>query len=464
MDNGLKRSLPLRYCDECHLEEAEYEDFDNDLAFCKHDCQEKYHKFDIRVVKERPWNNYKVRFYLDHLLTSSLMLKFLFLCEWLWVPDVRQYIMSLVLGDSMTIFQYPNLISSCRSAVYMIGGNGLFSIMATGNSLKEASIDTQAIHITTSADNNARTYLSVIKDNDDHSDLWTNASSFFGAEKKYQKQYGTEDTVDIANNVHTMIIRYHSESNSSTLWGIGRNVSGMMGFEQDEMCDHLTTFHVIPYVENPIFVACGHDHTAIIKKDGTLWVTGANVMRQIGIPNCHQGVGCFTQIITPSKCIAVACSSYSTMYITVEGFLYACGDNNHGQLGLGDRHPMQYERVHGIPLVCRISCGYRHTMIIGNDGTLWATGYNTKGELGFGDTKNRKVFERVSDFTDIISVHCGSEVSFITRKDDSRWGAGSNYGGRLGIGYNETSRQEFTRIPYLPNLRPMHKKSRCEEV
>lgn len=211
-----------------------------------------------------------------------------------------------------------------------------------------------------------------------------------------------------------------------------------------------------------MLISCGRDHSAMIKIDGSLWVTGANSMRQLGIRGWHGGIFGFTRIATPSPCVALGCGQYSTMYISAEGYLWSAGDNNHGQLGLGDGHPLKYERVREVPLVCRISCGYRHTLVIANDGTLWATGDNTKGQLGTGDTINRKLFVRIGDFTDIISVYCGNEVSIITRKDDSRWGAGSNFRGRIGI-EGASIINTFTRIPYLPSLRPIHKKSRNDE-
>lgn len=238
-----------RQCNKCHNEEGCYEDFDNDLVFCKKECQEAYHRFDISLVTERIWNTIKVRFHVNQILSSSLMTKYLFLCEWLSVPDVRQSIMNLVLDDSLFIYQYPNLVSSCDNAVYMIGGNCLYSVCTDNTEYKRKDVlPYNMIHVCTSRNSNygygSHTFLSVVRDNDDdHTDAFTNMRKGNG---EYMPMDKTSDMVDIANNLHTLIIRYDSLSNTSTLWGHGRNEGGIMGFMDHEMVDNLTEFHKIP--------------------------------------------------------------------------------------------------------------------------------------------------------------------------------------------------------------------------
>jgi len=90
------------------------------------------------------------------------------------------------------------------------------------------------------------------------------------------------------------------------------------------------------------------------------------------------------------------------------GSLYAWGDNNYGQLGLGDNiHrksvPTQIGSYTDWEMV---ACGDLHNAGLRN-GSLYAWGYNTYGQLGLGHT-NRKTPTQVGSYTDWKMVACGT--------------------------------------------------------
>ena len=81
---------------------------------------------------------------------------------------------------------------------------------------------------------------------------------------------------------------------------------------------------------------------------------------------------------------------------------FACGLNDYGQLGLGDDYNRNtFTAVPALPdgkVAKQVIPGFRHTMILVEDGTVFACGNNDYGELGLGDTTNRDTFTAVPFF------------------------------------------------------------------
>ena len=63
--------------------------------------------------------------------------------------------------------------------------------------------------------------------------------------------------------------------------------------------------------------------------------------------------------------------------------LYSWGQNNTGQLGLGNTtYYSSPKQVGALTNWLSVSCGRYHTVSIKTDGTLWSWGYNANGQLG----------------------------------------------------------------------------------
>ena len=87
-----------------------------------------------------------------------------------------------------------------------------------------------------------------------------------------------------------------------------------------------------------------------------------------------------------------------------------------------------------------------HTFIFKNDGTLWGCGNNEYGQLDLGDTTHRYTFTQITTNTDDIkSVYCGKDYTLILKKDGTLWGCGYNVYYALGLG-DYTNRIIFTQI------------------
>lgn len=450
-----KRPLPqTERCIQCD-DEAKYSDDKLFLSFCSDKCQEKYHLFDVTQVHRRAWSKKKLRVLTDHLFLSSWMTKYRFLCEWLCVADIRMYIMSMVIGNMAQVFLYPKLVDVCDRTTYIIGGKGLY---AMGNSV---SVHDGAIRVVADRSRPANTFVVTTDDNGD-SEIFAHRDSIAGT-STYFPMHFSNDVVDIAARSQKMIIKYNERENASTLWGCGNNRSGKMGFG-DDLLDHVADFHQVPtQFGNPLLIACGTEHTALVTTDGTLYMTGTNFRNSLGMPLIREGIKRFTRVEIDTPCIiSLACGDTDTFFVTIEGHLYVCGDNRYGHLGTL-RSTDTFERVPGLPSVCQVSTGFRFTMVVANDGTLWASGMNNYGQHGTGYTHSSSKFICIPLIKDVVSVVCGENVTLITLKDGTHWAAGSNFNNKLGLGVGIPNVHRFTRLSYLPKLTPLYKEARMDQ-
>lgn len=106
----------------------------------------------------------------------------------------------------------------------------------------------------------------------------------------------------------------------------------------------------------------------------------------------------------PARVTAIAAGGEHSMAVTVGGTLLAFGLNKHGQLGTGDTFdrmvptevPLQLDSEAGMPVrAMQVQCGFSHTVVlVQTHGRLEvrATGDNNYGQLGVGDREKRNRF------------------------------------------------------------------------
>ena len=71
--------------------------------------------------------------------------------------------------------------------------------------------------------------------------------------------------------------------------------------------------------------------------------------------------------------------------------LWCWGQNNYGQLGLGDDSNRNLPtKVNAVDHVTKIGLGNYHSFLVDSNGNTMVMGYNIYGQLGLGDTTNRK--------------------------------------------------------------------------
>jgi alpha-tubulin suppressor-like RCC1 family protein len=189
-------------------------------------------------------------------------------------------------------------------------------------------------------------------------------------------------------------------------------------------------------------VSAGNMHTMILMSDGRLRACGDNVHGQLGlgtIPNLIEP----TQVMTGAK--AVSAGHFHTLIVKDDGSLLATGYNSRGQLGDGTvitrTTPVAVIEQAGQPMsgvqAVSASLAGTHSAIVKSDGTLLTMGYNGRGQLGDLTTTDRSTPVQV--MTGVQSVSAGGYHTLILKTDGTVHACGMNYEGQLGNGNTNDS-------------------------
>ncbi|QQO08976.1 InlB B-repeat-containing protein [Breznakiella homolactica] len=259
-------------------------------------------------------------------------------------------------------------------------------------------------------------------------------------------------TVSIANGLyHTLFL-----TGSGELWAVGSRINGSSGDGTAGNPAGSRNSNVNPsfVTDNVASAAAGHDYTMVVKKNGSLWSAGAP-------GNGRQGSGATQNVVFLAENTSMgmdnakvfAGTETHTMVLKKDGSLWSTGNNDNRQLGIGSNSanstsfkPVQ-EYVNGTDAsggtqdmkdVAEVSLGTIHSMILKNDGTLWAVGSNGDYRLGIQFSDARNAAFKVLD--NVAHIAAGDNHTIAVKTDGTVWGAGANRTGQFGNGRDNTGR------------------------
>ncbi|KAL9653942.1 hypothetical protein ABK040_014155 [Willaertia magna] len=170
----------------------------------------------------------------------------------------------------------------------------------------------------------------------------------------------------------------------------------------------------------------------------------------------------FTKLNESFNIELIAIGSGHSFILTKEQYLYGCGSNMNGELGLGDcqnrKTFCKVENIRKIGKIIKIECGSSYTCILNRYNELYVCGSNMNGEIGLGFFEKGpvKTFVRSTISTyPIRDVSCSYGHTMVVTKHNEVYGTGSNYSGKVGVNYITYSLQAFTKC-YLTNTVPIN--------
>lgn len=183
----------------------------------------------------------------------------------------------------------------------------------------------------------------------------------------------------------------------------------------------------------------GNNHSIGLKSDGTLWAWGTNGDGQCGQGNFLGGTSAPTQIGIENNWIHISAGNKCSYAIKNDGTLWAWGINNFGQLGVGTttkrNTPTQIGTNNDWQKV--ISGKGSHVLAIKTNGTLWAWGQNNQGQLGIGTSSTMETIPvQVGNENNWLNASIGSTHSILIKSNGTIWSCGLGNDGALGIGSN----------------------------
>ena len=227
-----------------------------------------------------------------------------------------------------------------------------------------------------------------------------------------------------------------------TLWCWGLNYRGQLGIGSVTDQD-LPRQVTIPAAGGWASVTAGSGHTCATRANGTLWCWGENNHGQLGIGN-QSDQDLPRQVTTPAPggwASVTAGDSGHTCATRTGGTVWCWGLDKYGELGIGNDTDQDRPRLVTVPATrgwASVSVGGYHTCALRSGGTLWCWGRNGNGQLGIGYTSESE--DRPRQVTSPAaggwaSVSAGGFHTCATRTGGTLWCWGYNSEGALGIGY-----------------------------
>jgi len=196
-----------------------------------------------------------------------------------------------------------------------------------------------------------------------------------------------------------------------TVWAWGSNVYGQAGTDASII---QTPTQILDDTDRPIthitMISAGRYHSALLKSDGTVWLTG-----RTGSTTVNRA----TQVVGLSGIKEIDAGYEYTLALKNDGTVWAWGVNWFGNLGDGTTTerltPVQVTEANGQNLskVTRISA-FTQSMAVKDDGSVWTWGYGGYGQLGHGTSMTQSFAQKVVALSgvNVNAVAAGDDHSF----------------------------------------------------
>lgn len=215
-------------------------------------------------------------------------------------------------------------------------------------------------------------------------------------------------------------------------------------------------------------VSAGCNHIFLLSKDGNLYACGNNFYGQLGLGDLKDR-SVFTRVSTKNmgSIRAIKAGNGCTFALTTKGKLYACGNNTHGQLGLGNtKDQMTFTEV---PIkdigknlsIEQIILGNFHALLLLSNGTARGCGANFDYQLGLEHSDNQLVFTPIgiNNNIPIRAIIAGAFHTILLLSNNEVYVCGNNTFGQLGLGH-ATCQKTFTQL----SLKPIHLQSKLQQI
>jgi hypothetical protein len=182
---------------------------------------------------------------------------------------------------------------------------------------------------------------------------------------------------------------YHSLAiKDGGVWAWGFNTEGQLG--DGTTISRSTPASVGGLGGNVIAIACGVEHSLAVK-DSALYIWGSNYYGELGDGTTSARSTAGTLAGLTSGVTSIAGGAYYSLAVK-DGGVWAWGRNDQGQLGDGTKtDSLVPKRIDPTDLynITSVAAGEYTSYALSADGTIWVWGNNDDGELGLGDRISR---------------------------------------------------------------------------
>ncbi|WP_256761723.1 stalk domain-containing protein [Cohnella sp. WQ 127256] len=247
--------------------------------------------------------------------------------------------------------------------------------------------------------------------------------------------------VDVAFGV------YHSVAlaKDGTLWAWGDGFMGQMGLGKETKKSNVPV--KVSGIDQVTALEAGSYHTVALRKDGTVWVWGANVDGELGdgtytsySPPDASGASrvevdrnAYKPQVVPnlSGIVGISATRGGVIAWDKDGHLWSWGDSFMGRpyqsmnvdVEKKKLLPVLNEKIKNV--VFAAASGQQLAAIAG-DGTVWTQGYNDYGQLGDGKKSTTSATVQVPEVSNAVRIELTSNttIAFLSDGKVLEWGLG----------------------------------------
>ncbi|MDZ7815309.1 MAG: hypothetical protein U5N86_04660 [Planctomycetota bacterium] len=163
-------------------------------------------------------------------------------------------------------------------------------------------------------------------------------------------------------------------------------------------------------------LAAGFPHSLVLYSDGSVYAWGWNDEGQLGLgDDVERDTPTLVGALSDKGVISITAGSDHSLVLCSDGSVYAWGDNNSGQLGLGDELDRDFPTLVSTLSdkdVISLAGGFAHSLALCSDGSVYTWGKNDDGQLGLGDDVDRDIPTLVGALSDkdVISLTAGTDL------------------------------------------------------
>jgi alpha-tubulin suppressor-like RCC1 family protein len=228
-------------------------------------------------------------------------------------------------------------------------------------------------------------------------------------------------------------------SDDGSVWAWGSNSAGCSG--QPASTSSFCSPTVVELPGCAVAVAAGLSFSIALLADSTVWAWGLDNVGQLGNGAGNSTSHIPVQAASISSAIAISAGSEHAMALLANGTVWTWGNGLDGRLGNGGTSnsfaPVQVLIAASTPLtdVVKIDAGGRHCIVLRENNTVYTWGDNEYGQLGLGNYADATYATSSSGLSSgiEIDVAAGLVHSMVLRINGATRVCGSNDRSQLGL-------------------------------
>jgi alpha-tubulin suppressor-like RCC1 family protein len=210
------------------------------------------------------------------------------------------------------------------------------------------------------------------------------------------------------------------------VYSCGHNFYGQLGRTID---DNTLPIQITEYIgtSNIVAISAGVEHSLFLDEYGRVYSCGRpryRLGRQKSetIPEDYTLPLQITENIGTSNIIAISAGYFHSLFLDEYGRVYSCGDNDNGQLGLGNSYDCNFPTLIDALAdsnIVAISAGIYGSLFLDEYGKVYSCGYNYHGQLGHTNINTCNFPTPIDALADsnIVAISAGFINSFFISAD-----------------------------------------------